>query len=270
MSRLQGFSEAQTLDLADDLFSAGFYDEAITEYKRFAFFNPGNQSASFVHYKAAIAYREQGKWAESITQLHHAINWVQDDSIRNRWQLVLANTYIVSGNYSAAEIILLRLQAFSRWADIRKGAFFFRGIAGIYSYRWKSAQEAFKEYFDEYPDSSLQVMVDSLLLSGQQQKYKSPIMARMLSTFLPGAGQFYAGDIKNGTGALVLNAGLGFWIVYNIVQGNYGDGLTIYFFLFRRYYSGNRYHAERLVRERNQCLNQVLGDRAIRTLLKAE
>lgn len=260
-------TEDIVLNYADKFFEAGYYEEAITEYKRFIFFNPLSENVSFVYSKIGIAYRNEKKWTKSIKAFRNSIHTASNDSTKNEREIALAVTFIASGNYSAAEILLLRVEMSTESSVIKQKASFFRGIACLYAFKWESAKEAFQEYFRENPNPELQLQIDSLLADTKNFFYKSPRDAKGLSTFIPGLGQLWAGDCRNGLNAFVLNSGLAAAIIYKLWHGFYGDAFVIYYFVARRYYVGNRYHAERIAREYNQRLNQSAAKKILDKLL---
>ncbi len=56
----------EALDLADWLLEQGHYDEAITEYKRFIFFNPEDEQAGYALYRMGLAHRACRGWQEAV------------------------------------------------------------------------------------------------------------------------------------------------------------------------------------------------------------
>ncbi|TES92054.1 MAG: tetratricopeptide repeat protein [Candidatus Cloacimonadota bacterium] len=261
-------SEDIALNYANGFFDAGYYEEAITEYKRFIFFNPSSERVSHAYYKIALAYRNERNWTKSIDAFRHSIHTAPNDSIRNEKELALAVTFIANGNYSRAEILLLRVKSSTNNPVIKQKASFLQGIVYLYRFRWKSARDAFQEYLQENPE--FQSQIDSLLADAQKLKYKSPTLSKWLSTFFPGTGQVYAGDWKNGLNAMVLNGGLGSSIIYKIIKADYENAFVVYYFLFRRYYIGNRYHAQRIAWEYNEYLNRSSAHRILDTLMLYE
>jgi hypothetical protein len=215
-----------------------------------------------------IAYRYNCQWQQAIDAFRNAIYTAPNDSIKYELEITLAVTYIASGNYSAGEILLLKLGIFTDTPHIKEKASFLRGVACLYNHKWKSARDAFGEYFINNPEPALQLQIDTLLAQAEQFFYKSPDDARGLSTFIPGLGQIYAGDWRNGLNAFILSGGLEAAIIYKLWNGYIGDAYIIYTFLFRRYYTGNRYHAERIAGEYNANLNQHQVDTVMKVLLE--
>ncbi len=94
---------------------------------------------------------------------------------------------------------------------------------------------------------------------------KNPKTARVLSMILPGAGQFYAGDIKNGLNSLLLNALLGFWFVTTGLAYTFVDAAaTVTPWLFRYYGGGIRRAGEIVEKKEGRAASEdfrgVFGD----------
>jgi hypothetical protein len=195
-------------------------------------------------------------WDNAIKAMRLAVQSAPDDSARSEMQIALAVTLLAAGRYSVAEIVLLQLEMSDISAGIKSRASFFRGIACTYTFRWADARAAFGGYFKIDSAPALQAKIDSILLARAKHRLKSPNTARWLSTFIPGAGQVYAGNPGNGINSFLLNGALGAWIVYKLWHGYWADAYVIYAFLEGRYYHGNRYHARRLAEEANAALNR--------------
>lgn len=245
------------LNLADFLFKQGEYQSAITEYKRYLFFNPSTNLTSHSHYRIGIAYRNSENWDEALNAMRLAISTAPNDSIRNEREIDLSIILIASGNYSAAEFQLLKVESFSRFPDIRRRATFFRGIACLYNLRLNKAREALGAFFS--PDSFYLAALDSIFDS-VEGRAKSESFAKTLSTFIPGAGQIYAGDLRNGLNAFLLNTLLGGLVVSSIISENYAIAVSDFLFLFYRYYTANRYNAEKIAEQYNLHLNQKIAE----------
>lgn len=249
-------------------YNEGLYEEAITEYKRYIFFNPTGDQTGDAYQRIALAYRDQQKWNQAIDAFRMAVQTAHSDSLRHRAELALAVTYIASGNYSAAEIVLLKLEMSGPQPGIEARAVFLRAIATVYAKKWDQAQAAFDAYFLHNPDPTMQAKVDSLIRATKEFYYLSPESARQLSAIIPGLGQIYAGDWGNGLNALLLNGSMIAWMGYKVYNRYFGDAWTIYYFLFRRYYAGSMYNAERIAEEHNEALDKNQAQQIIDLFLE--
>jgi tetratricopeptide (TPR) repeat protein len=254
------------LDLGGHLFALGDYDTAITEYKRFLFFNADHPQAVDAQFKIGLAYRAQEWWAEAVEAMIAAIELTTVTELQAEMRVELAVTLIASGAYDLALIELIKVDMQSQSARLRQRARFLRGVAYLYQFKWEQARSVFQVYFDEIPSAAgAAAEIDALFLDALNRSQKSEKAARLLSTFLPGLGQTYAGDWKNGLNALLLNGVLGYITLDAAIERDYDDALLSFFFLFYRYYAGNRYRAV----EAAQTFNDWENRRHVEKILQA-
>jgi tetratricopeptide (TPR) repeat protein len=254
------------LDLGEHLFALGDYDTAITEYKRFLFFNADHPQAVDAQFKIGLAYRAQEWWAEAVEAMIAAIELTTVTELQAEMRVELAVTLIASGAYDLALIELIKVDMQSQSARLRQRARFLRGIAYLYQFKWEQAWSVFQAYFNEIPGAAgTAAEIDILFLAALNGPQKSEKAARMLSTFLPGLGQTYAGDWKNGLNAMLLNGVLGYVTLDAAIERDYDDALLSFFFLFYRYYAGNRYRAA----EAAQAFNDWESRQHMNTILQA-
>ena len=90
------------LDLGDDLFALGDYDAAITEYKRFLFFNADHPQAGEAQFKVGLAYRAQEWWREAVEAMVTAVQLTTETELQAERRVELAVTLIASGAYDLA------------------------------------------------------------------------------------------------------------------------------------------------------------------------
>jgi len=255
------FGKDVLLATAENYYNIGNYDLAITEYMRFIFFNPENDSISDIYYRIHLSYRNQGKYSEAIKALDESIKFASNDSISDEKIISKSGIYIADGEYSSAEFELLKISNFSKYSEVRKKAYFFLGICDLYTYKWKESQLALKKYF--YDNPLIQNQLDSLFYTFYQKKYRSPILAKWLSTFVPGTGQIYGGDLKDGINALLLNSLTGYLLIDSIIENRIEDFIISYTSLFGRYYMGNRYKAEKATVNFNDQINKNNRDNVL-------
>ena len=254
------------LDLGDYFFVRENYDAAITEYKRFLFFNADDPRVDEVQFKIGLAYRAQKWWMEAAEAMIAAIQRTTETELQAERRVELAVTLIASGAYDLALVELIKADMQSQSARLRQRARFLRGVAYLYQFKWEQARSVFHVYFDEIPSAAgAAAKIDTLFLDALNRSQKSEKATRLLSTFLPGLGQTYAGDWKNGLNALLLNGVLGYITLDAAIERDYDDALLSFFFLFYRYYAGNRYRAV----EAAQTFNDWENRRHVEKILQA-
>ena len=254
------------LDLGDYFFVRENYDAAITEYKRFLFFNADDPRVDEVQFKIGLAYRSQKWWMEAAEAMIAAIQRTTETELQAERRVELAVTLIASGAYDLALVELIKVDMQSQSSRLRQRARFLRGVAYLYQFKWEQARSVFQVYFDEIPSAARAAAeIDALFSEAINLPQKSEKAARLLSTFLPGLGQTYAGDWKNGLNALLLNGVLGYVTLDAAIERDYDDALLSFFFLFYRYYAGNRYRAV----EAAQTFNDWENRRHVEKILQA-
>lgn len=241
------------LALADWLLEQKSYHEAITEYKRFIFFNPEGESAAYAFYRMGLAYRSDHKWKEAVDALRASILATEDPKIADERRIILATTLIASGNYSLARLELLKVSE----APLRPKSLYFYGIACLYMSDWDEAREAFGEFYSRYADGPATDRTEEIerVLASVESSYRSPGLARFLSAIIPGLGQVYAGDWRDGLNALVLN-GLAIGFIANAIHRRDYRDAAIISSISIRYYTGNIYNAQVDVRKYNKSLDR--------------
>jgi len=241
----------QALKLADSLMEQGSYGEAVTEYKRFIFFNPEAEHKDYAFFRMGLAYRARRDWQKAIDALKASIRAAKDSTMADERKIVLAATFIASGNYSLARLELLGV------SEPSEKSLYFDGIASLYMFDWNAVEKAFGGFYSEYAGGRMTKRaeeINSILLEARQS-YKSVGLAKFLSTVLPGLGQFYAGDWRDALNALALNS-LTIGLTANAIRKKDYLDIALMSSISTRYYLGNRYCAEKDVRKRNESLDR--------------
>jgi hypothetical protein len=241
------------LTLADWLLEQRSYHDAVTEYKRFIFFNPEGANAAYAFYKMGLAYRSEHKWRDAVDALRASILATEDPKIADERRIALATTLIAGGSYSLARLELLKVSEMS----LHPSSLYFYGIASLYMSDWNEAREAFGQFYSRYAHGQMTDRAEEIerVLASVETSYKSARSARFLSAIIPGLGQMYASDWRDGLNALVLNSmAIGF-IANAIHRRDYRDAALISSISIR-YYTGNIYNAEMDVRKYNESLDR--------------
>lgn len=253
-------ARSRTIDLlalADSLYSAGNHHAAVTEYKRYMFFDRSGVSHAAVYRRLGLCYRDAGDWDNAISFLRESISRQADDSLRAECSIDLAITCTASGNYSAAEMALVRLSALGAQPNLRSRASFFLAVNNVYRHKWEAAGKYLRQSSPlscPGEDSALCALLDK----AAAMKYKSPSKAKWLSSFLPGSGQVYAGESLRGLNALAVNGLLAYVLYWSATTHHDALEMTSYLLWFHRYWSGNRNHAAEYARESNDRKNEKM------------
>ena len=238
-------AEELPLSLGKHLFARGNYDAAITEYKRFLFFHSDDERIGEVYHNIGLAYRAQDLWAEAITSLRTATHYATDSESNSKYQLELAVTLIAAQDYDLAQLELIRVTLRTPSVPIYRRALFLRGVAYIYQFRWDEAREVLKNWST---DERLDALFDEVVNTPR----KSGSVAKILSTILPGAGQLYADNWRDGLNALLLNSALGFLTIDAALDRHYTDAVLWGVLGFWRYYRGNTFRAGQAAEQFNK------------------
>jgi hypothetical protein len=109
-------------------------------------------------------------------------------------------------------------------------------------------------------DAEGRAELERLMHKAERVSRKSPKTARTLSMFIPGAGQFYAGDLKNGFNSMLLNGLLMYWFVNTGFNYSFLDAAaTISPWLFRYYSGGIRRAGEILEKKKEERLREIFN-----------
>ena len=246
-------AEVSPLALADHYVKLKNYDAAITEYKRFLFFQPDDDRVLEVYHRIGILQRNLGLLREAIDSIRQAVIRTSDKEQKSEYQIDLAVTLIANKDYDLARLELIKVLIRSPSEALYKRTLFLQGVTYTYQFRWEEAQEILRNY-------SQDEKLDELFQKTDNLPYKSKLVAKILSGILPGSGQIYAGNWKSGLNAFALNSAFGYVTVDSILDQNYVDAIMWTYFIFQRYYQGNLYRAGRAVDEYNDEVNRSFAD----------
>ena len=254
-------AEVSPLALADHYTKLNNYDAAITEYKRFLFFQPDDDKVPEIYHRIGILHRNLGLLSEAIDSIRQAVIRTSDKEKKSEYQIDLAVTLIANKDYDLARLELIKVLIRNPSEVLYYRALLLQGVTYIYQFRWEEAQETFKNYTQDEKLNEIFQKTDNL-------PYKSKLIAKILSGILPGSGQIYAGNWKSGLNAFALNSAFGYVTVDSILDQNYVDAILWTYFIFQRYYQGNLYRAGRSVDEYNDDMNRSIADSILIRLQK--
>ena len=189
-----------------------------------------------------------------------------DDSTKDRIYIDKAIMLISIGELQKSEIILTKIATFTKYDKIKRESYYWLGLGNLYSYKWSAAKNNMKKYYGE----SHRQYIDSIFSDADKLDFKSPIRARVLSLFVPGLGQIYSKDYKNGFNSLIINSITSYFLLNSIINKNYFESLIIYFTAFERYYQGSRSNAELIANNYNQKISKQFAESVFNSILKIQ
>jgi pentatricopeptide repeat protein len=224
---------------------------AIGEYKRMAFFTDNLDSVNLYRFKIAECYRKMGDF-EKAEMLYDKIllEGISDKKLEN---CIILSSTICSINRGRLDYAHLVLDDLKKKSVVSDSVYFLSGITYLKERKWDKAQTQFQKI----TSYTLKDKANRMLEKTSNQKFKSPKLALLLSTFIPGSGQIYASKPVKGFIAFTLNVSLGYLIYKAVREDRNIDAALIGYFGLQRFYFGNMTQAEKYANEHNR---EVLDD----------
>lgn len=128
-----------------------------------------------------------------------------------------------------------------------------------------------KRFTEEYASKyGFQIDIEEWYAFTKRPKFRKPERAAMLSTFLPGAGQIYAGNVGKGFLSGLTQAAFIAYALYNIYEQFYITAFVSGFGVFQAFYFGGQEQAYQLAVESNQTRRRSYNKPIEQKLLEIE
>lgn len=253
---------------AEQLFDARTYSPSILEYKRFLFYQPHTEMADFARYRIAQAQYYQGNREYSRQLFEEFMEIFPESPLYNNVQLMLGKTHLDDGEYATARSVFFRILQAKGDERLQVQAQYLRGWCYLHDRNWFKAITEFRTIhqlrgenrdigsFDARLAQTATKLADTTL-AGTPLPLKSPKLAQLLSTVIPGSGQIYAGKTRNGLISLGINAAFFYLLGDSVADKRYVDAAGI-FLVGSRFYWGNRHNAKKWAMEHNRYLETGL------------
>jgi tetratricopeptide (TPR) repeat protein len=241
----------QLIRFADQKFEQGLYSLAAREYQRALFFGPKDQVGP-LSVSTGDCYFAQGDIPKAESYYGFAINLIRQDSLRAAVILKKASCRLLTHQYTLAIFDLFSLpEGLSPVLQRKKHI-----LLGIAYYGLADFEQSEKEFLAALPGEDAGEM-ERLAGYFDQKKLNrpNPETAYWLSVFLPGSGQLYAGDVKNGLNSLGLTVGLVFVAFRIATAQSWLDAVLTIAPWWQRYYMGG-YNSARHIAEHKRMKNR--------------
>ncbi|MGQ9818079.1 MAG: hypothetical protein ACUVQ3_09065 [bacterium] len=215
--------------LAESLFAHAHYDLALVEYKRLFFFDTSafNNFHLRFNYTIAVLNKDYYKGYEEIEKL--LADFLDIDTAS---RIILGKALIQTGNYHMA-INILQPTAEKRLL----------GFSYLFNKQYYNAIKEFQA-LDKNLAQEIEIFIN--------RPEKSITRAMFFSAVLPGVGEIYAGDIRQGIQDFLLTSLSGLLLYNSIKNKHYLDAGIIFSFVFNRFYFGSISNAARIAQKTNE------------------
>jgi tetratricopeptide (TPR) repeat protein len=195
-------------EFAHSLYVSGEYYRAIGEFQRFLFFQPEHPLASEAQMTIGLAYFCGGRWLQAFEVFRLVTRATPDVAMRAEAALWMAETRAREGNQ--VEAIRLYRELIRQYAGgvIAQRAAYLMGWGYLRQRQWMEAREAFVQVDNKSPYRASAERLAAALDPPPELPQRSPTMARLFSTVLPGVGQIYTGQTLDGLIGLGLHGAL--------------------------------------------------------------
>ncbi len=240
-------TEEVQLKLGDAFMAEGEYYRAITEYKKFLFLFPDSEKADYALFRVGLAnYR--GEEYETAT---HTFATVRETYGRSR---VAADSGYFEGlslwklgRFDRAETAFDRVVALDTESEYASLALLGKSLVSYDAKNIPGCRHELVRFLASYPEDTRADNVRetiALLDKNQELPRKSPVLAGVMSAFVPGSGYMYAGRYGDGIMAFIVNGLFIAGTVVAIHEENYAvaaivGGIGLPFYVGNIYGSAN-------------------------------
>ena len=237
------FNSDEQFYYAKKLYDEEKYFDAVTELKRLLFFDNTNKYSYEANRLIGLSYKQGAKFSDAVYHFTLAEkNFITSEELfETRIEIIKVN--ILRRSTGRAFFLLDSLQSDKRFMNKIDEINYWRGWAFIFLDDWASASVSFASIS---PNHDLKSFADSI-----NNQFYNVTLAKVLSIFVPGAGQLYTGEYVSGLISLGWNVLWGYLTVSAFVDDRVFDGFMIGTLLWWRFYTGNLQNAEQFALEKN-------------------
>ncbi|OYD15022.1 hypothetical protein CH330_06795 [candidate division WOR-3 bacterium JGI_Cruoil_03_51_56] len=216
-------------ELGDSLFNCGLYAAAATEYKRALF----DKETAYLQLKTGLSLGAADELEKAADALHRAGELYPHISYESG--LALSGMFAQKGQIDRARLELLDLLIFTR--DSVRKAELNSDIAWL-----ELASNDLAQAGSAY-DKAGRADISTEIYRIERLHRKNPTIAAILSSFIPGAGEIYAGRYQTGLLSILATGGSAAGVYYAAHSDNWVTATVLFSVLFLRFYNGSRQNA---------------------------
>jgi tetratricopeptide (TPR) repeat protein len=193
---------------AQSLFATGEYYRAIGEFQRFLFFQPGHPLTSEAQLTIGLAFFCGERWLQAFEVFRRVTRTAPDAAMRAETALWMAETHARGGDQMEAIRLFQELIRQHPESVIAQRSAYMIGWGYLRQRRWTEARDVFAQVSAPSPYHASGKRLAAALANPPELPHRSPTVAKMLSTVIPGTGQIYTGHTLDGLIGLGLHGAL--------------------------------------------------------------
>ena len=228
------FSYSQTLEetfaYANEQMQQQEYENALGAYQRALFFD--KKLGDNIYYNLAECHFKLNHFEQASKYYDLAYYAALNDSLKFDALFHKTNCLLLLHNYKNALIELLSLDdSLPQYWQSKK--YFYFGIAYFGLEDFDNAENYF-----EKTDPSQKSDIENIFVQNKKVSKINPKTARILSIILPGLGQLYCGDVRNGINSFILTSGFFALAIYTMFTYSIVEAFVSVLPWLQRYYLG--------------------------------
>ncbi len=250
----------ETLKFADFQFELGNYQLALKEYQRVLFFN-NEKNLQYIYEQVGSTFFYQKDYKKAAHYYELSFKTTDSDSLKTELIFKKATCLIFNKNYKLAGFELLNLSDSLDFQYSNKKNFY---LAVCY-WGMEDFEKAKNSFLEILPNENKSATEEINLLFRKKRNLHrpNPKTAKLLSIFIPGSGQIYSSDLKNGINSFVLT---GVFVAIGIYMTQFYsifDAVLTSIPWFMRYHKGGYRAAHKIAQQkrdnrRNETYQEVL------------
>lgn len=257
---------------ANNLYQCGEFRDSRLAFERIVFTTRVNHDCAKAFFGKALCYKQQKQYNRAIEELNRVNFKGLPDSLQFeiRYEFILC-AYLAT-NFNEALSQAKQLRFFIKDSTYHHKILFLEALTYNELTEWQNAESCMKKLITvKAPSDSAKVFTGLIAGTYNQRNYpklKKVKKAKMLSTFIPGAGQIYAGYPFEGVFNLLLQSACLAGGVYGFYTKYYFTGYIVGFGLFQKFYFGGTRRAELLANKTNYKRIRKFNDNAKHVILR--
>lgn len=252
--------------MADSFFVAGSYYKAAIYYQKLEFFLQSESGKTQARLRTAESYKHDRNYTEGLASLNTINLSEAPDSLIYTVKYQSALMSYLNNDLIQADAFIEQLNYLVKDSLYIYKSLLLHTLVLNEQYKWQSAHKklhllnAHLFTTESYAYHQNKRMIDSLYNTARLPKLKDPEKASRLSTFLPGAGQFYTRNYSEGIFSFLSLAVTTGAMVTGIVFQYYFTSIFVGNLLIGKFYLGGVKRSEFLAEKYNYKKAKVFND----------